>query len=109
MAYKVAQKNFIKDGNNRIILCTDGDFNVGVSSEKGLENLIEEKRKIGVYLTVLGYGMGNYKDSKLQTLSQKGNGNHAYIDNIQEANRVLVLEFGSTMYAVAKDVKMQVN
>ena len=109
LAYKVAQKNFIKGGNNRIILCTDGDFNVGVSSEKGLENLIEEKRKTGVYLTVLGYGMGNYKDSKLQILSQKGNGNHAYIDNIQEANRVLVQEFGSTMYAVAKDVKMQVE
>jgi len=109
LAYKVAQKNFIKDGNNRIILCTDGDFNVGVSSEKGLENLIEEKRKTGVYLTVLGYGMGNYKDSKLQILSQKGNGNHAYIDNLQEANRVLVQEFGSTMYAVAKDVKMQVE
>jgi len=109
LAYKVAQKNFIKDGNNRIILCTDGDFNVGVSSEKGLENLIEEKRKTGVYLTVLGYGMGNYKDSKLQTLSQRGNGNHAYIDNLQEANRVLVQEFGSTMYAVAKDVKMQVE
>ena len=109
LAYKVAQKNFIKDGNNRIILCTDGDFNVGVSSEKGLENLIEEKRKTGVYLTVLGYGMGNYKDSKLQILSQKGNGNHAYIDNLQEANRVLVQEFGSSMYAVAKDVKMQVE
>jgi Ca-activated chloride channel family protein len=99
----------IKGGNNRIILCTDGDFNVGVSSDKGLENLIEEKRKTGVYLTVLGYGMGNYKDSKLQILSQKGNGNHAYIDNLQEANRVLVQEFGSTMYAVAKDVKMQVE
>jgi len=109
LAYKVAQKNLIKGGNNRIILCTDGDFNVGVSSEKGLENLIEEKRKTGVYLTVLGYGMGNYKDSKLQILSQKGNGNHAYIDNLQEANRVLVQEFGSTMYAVAKDVKMQVE
>jgi Ca-activated chloride channel family protein len=109
LAYKVAQNNFIKGGNNRIILCTDGDFNVGVSSEKGLESLIEEKRKTGIYLTVLGYGMGNYKDSKLQILSQKGNGNHAYIDNIQEANRVLVQEFGSTMYAVAKDVKMQVE
>jgi Ca-activated chloride channel family protein len=109
LAYKVAQKNFIKGGNNRIILCTDGDFNVGVSSDKGLESLIEEKRQTAVYLTVLGYGMGNYKDSKLQILSQKGNGNHAYIDNLQEANRVLVQEFGSTMYAVAKDVKMQVE
>jgi len=109
LAYKVAQKNFITGGNNRIILCTDGDFNVGISSERALEKLIEEKRKTGVYLTVLGYGMGNYKDSKLQILSQKGNGNHAYIDNLQEANRVLVQEFGSTMYAVAKDVKMQVE
>ena len=109
LAYRVARKNFIQDGNNRIILCTDGDFNVGVSSERALEKLIEEKRKTGVYLTVLGYGMGNYKDSKLQILSQKGNGNHAYIDNIQEANRVLVQEFGSTMYAVAKDVKMQIE
>jgi len=109
LAYKVAEKNFIKGGNNRVILCTDGDFNVGISSTKELENLIEEKRKTGVYLTVLGYGMGNYKDSKLQTLSQKGNGNHAYIDNLQEANRVLVQEFGSTMYAVANDVKMQVE
>jgi len=109
LAYRVAQKNFIKGGNNRIILCTDGDFNVGISSEKGLESLIEEKRQTGIYLTVLGYGMGNYKDSRLQILSQKGNGNHAYIDNIQEANRVLVQEFGSTMYAVARDVKMQVE
>ena len=109
LAYKIAEKNFIKDGNNRVILCTDGDFNVGISSNSELENLIEGKRKTGVFLTVLGYGMGNYKDSKLQSLSQKGNGNHAYIDNIQEANKVLVKEFGSTMYAVAKDVKIQVE
>jgi len=109
LAYNIAGKNFIKGGNNRVILCTDGDFNVGVSSEGGLENLISEKRQSGIYLTVLGYGMGNYKDNKLQILAQKGNGNHAYIDNIQEANRVLVYEFGSTMYAVAKDVKIQVE
>jgi Ca-activated chloride channel family protein len=109
LAYKIAEKNFISDGNNRIILCTDGDFNVGVSSNSELESLIESKRKTGVFLTVLGYGMGNYKDSKLQTLAQKGNGNHAYIDNIQEANKVLVNEFGSTMYTVAKDVKIQVE
>ncbi|WP_243347303.1 vWA domain-containing protein [Parabacteroides sp. FAFU027] len=109
LAYGIAEKNFIKGGNNRVILCTDGDFNVGVSSEGGLENLISEKRQSGIYLTVLGYGMGNYKDNKLQILAQKGNGNHAYIDNIQEANRVLVNEFGSTMYAVAKDVKIQVE
>ncbi len=109
LAYKIAEKNFVPNGNNRIILCTDGDFNVGVSSNSELEELIESKRKTGVFLTVLGYGMGNYKDSKLQTLSQKGNGNHAYIDNIQEANKVLVNEFGSTMYTVAKDVKIQVE
>ena len=109
LAYKIAKKNFIKDGNNRIILCTDGDFNVGISSNSELENLIESKRKTGIFLTVLGYGMGNYKDSKLQILAQKGNGNHAYIDNIQEANKVLVNEFGSTMYTVAKDVKIQVE
>lgn len=109
LAYKIAEKNFIKEGNNRVILCTDGDFNVGVSDVNGLENLIEEKRKSDVFLTVLGYGMGNYKDNKLQTLSEKGNGNHAYIDNLQEANKVLVNEFGSTMYTVAKDVKIQVE
>ncbi|MCE5332894.1 MAG: von Willebrand factor type A domain-containing protein [Bacteroidales bacterium] len=109
LAYKIAEKNFIKNGNNRIILCTDGDFNVGISSNAELESLIESKRKTGVYLTVLGYGMGNYKDNKLQTLAEKGNGNHAYIDNIQEANKVLVSEFGSTMYTVAKDVKLQIE
>lgn len=108
-AYRIAQKNFIAQGNNRIILCTDGDFNVGASSETELENLIESKRKSGIFLTVLGYGMGNYKDNKMQILAQKGNGNHAYIDNIQEANKILVNEFGSTMYAVAKDVKLQVE
>lgn len=109
LAYKIAKKNFAKEGNNRIILCTDGDFNVGVSSNEGLENLIEQERKSGVYLTVLGYGMGNYKDSKMQILAEKGNGNHAYIDNLQEANRVLVNEFGATMYTVAKDVKLQIE
>ncbi|NDV78252.1 VWA domain-containing protein [Dysgonomonas sp. 511] len=109
LAYKIARKNFIKGGNNRIILCTDGDFNVGVSSNNGLKTLIEEERKSGVFLSILGYGMGNYKDSKMQTLAQAGNGNHAYIDNLQEANKVLVNEFGSTMYTVAKDVKLQIE
>lgn len=109
LAYKIAEKNLVKGGNNRVILCTDGDFNVGVSSVDGLETLIEQKRQSGVYLTVLGYGMGNYKDNKLQTLAQKGNGNHAYIDNLQEANKVLVHEFGSTMVTVARDVKLQVE
>lgn len=109
LAYEVARKNFLKGGNNRIILCTDGDFNVGVSSNEGLKQLIEKERNSGVFLSILGYGMGNYKDDKMQTLSQAGNGNHAYIDNIQEANKVLVQEFGATMYAVAKDVKLQIE
>ena len=109
LAYKIARKNFVPGGNNRIILCTDGDFNVGISSGKALEKLIEKERKTGVFLTVLGYGMGNYKDGKMQVLAEKGNGNHAYIDNLQEANRVLVNEFGATMHTVAKDVKLQVE
>jgi len=109
LTYKIAEKNLISNGNNRIILCTDGDFNVGVSNPNELESLIESKRKTGIFLTVLGYGMGNYKDNKLQVLAQKGNGNHAYIDNLQEANKVLVNEFGSTMYTEAKDVKIQVE
>jgi Ca-activated chloride channel family protein len=109
LAYKIAKKNFIEGGNNRIILCTDGDFNVGVSSVGGLESLIEKERKSSVFLTVLGYGMGNYKDNKMQTLAEKGNGNHAYIDNLQEANKVLVGEFGGTIYTVAKDVKLQIE
>lgn len=109
LAYNIAKKNFVAKGNNRIILCTDGDFNVGVSSVEGLEQLVERERKSGVFLTVLGYGMGNYKDNKIQTLAEKGNGNHAYIDNLQEANRVLVGEFGATLHTVAKDVKLQVE
>ncbi len=109
LAYNIAKKNFITGGNNRVILCTDGDFNVGVSSAEGLESLIEKERKSGVFLTVLGYGMGNYKDKKMQVLAEKGNGNHAYIDNLQEANKVLVSEFGGTIYTVAKDVKLQIE
>ncbi|KFC18190.1 vWA domain-containing protein [Epilithonimonas lactis] len=109
LAYKLAQENFIKKGNNRVILATDGDFNVGVSSESALEKLIEEKRKSGVFLTCLGYGMGNYKDNKLETLANKGNGNYAYIDNIQEANKFLGREFVGNMYAIAKDVKVQIE
>jgi Ca-activated chloride channel family protein len=109
LAYKIAKKNFTEGGNNRIILCTDGDFNVGVSSEDGLQKLIEQERKSGVFLSILGYGMGNYKDKKMQVLAQTGNGNHAYIDNLQEANKVLVNEFGATMYTVAKDVKLQIE
>ncbi|MDC8004875.1 von Willebrand factor type A domain-containing protein [Aureisphaera galaxeae] len=109
LAYKMAQENFIKGGNNRVILATDGDFNVGASSDRAMEELIEEKRKGGVFLTVLGFGMGNYKDSKMETLANKGNGNHAYIDTMQEAQKVLGAEFFGTMYTIAKDVKIQVE
>ncbi|WP_153800439.1 vWA domain-containing protein [Foetidibacter luteolus] len=109
LAYRVAKEHFIKEGNNRVILATDGDFNVGVSSEDELVALIEEERKSGVFLTVLGYGMGYYKDNKMQQLADKGNGNHAYIDNSDEARKVLVNEFGGTLFAIAKDVKLQVE
>lgn len=109
LAYKVAAKNFIKGGNNRVILATDGDFNVGASSDKDMETLIEEKRKTGIFLTVLGYGMGNTKDSKMETLADKGNGNYAYIDNINEARKVLINEFGGTLFTIAKDVKLQIE
>lgn len=109
LAYKTAQENFLKGGNNRIILCTDGDFNVGASSDDDMVRLIEKERNKGIYLTVLGYGMGNYKDSKMQLLADKGNGNHAYIDGINEAKKVLVNEFGSTLFTIAKDVKLQIE
>jgi Ca-activated chloride channel family protein len=109
LAYKTAEENFIKGGNNRVILATDGDFNVGASSDADMQTLIEDKRKSGVFLTCLGYGMGNYKDSKLETLADKGNGNYAYIDNIQEANRFLGKEFKGSMFAIAKDVKIQIE
>ena len=109
LAYKIAQENFIKGGNNRIILATDGDFNVGASSDSEMVRLIEEKRKEGVFLTILGFGMGNYKDSKMEQLADKGNGNHAYIDSILEAKKVLVTEMGGTLFTIAKDVKIQVE
>ena len=109
LAYKMAKENFMKEGNNRIILATDGDFNVGASSNEAMEDLIETKRKEGVFLTVLGFGMGNYKDSKMEILADKGNGNYAYIDNILEAKKVLVNEFGGTLFTIAKDVKIQVE
>ena len=108
-AYRIAEASFIKNGNNRIILATDGDFNIGLSSPQELEKLIETKRSSGIYLTVLGFGMGNYKDNRVQTLAEKGNGNHAYIDNLTEAKKVLVSEFGGTLFTVAKDVKIQVE
>lgn len=109
LAYKTARENFVKGGNNRVILCTDGDFNVGESSDDAMERMIEQERKSGVFLTVLGYGMGNYQDAKMQKLADKGNGNHAYIDGISEAKKVLVNEFGGTLFTIAKDVKLQVE
>ncbi len=109
LAYAVAKENFIENGNNRVILATDGDFNVGESSNGGMERLIEEKREEGVFLTALGFGMGNYKDSKMETLADKGNGNYFYIDSILEAQKALVNEFGGTLFTIAKDVKLQIE
>lgn len=109
LAYRLAEKHFKRNGNNRVILATDGDFNVGPSSDSDMKTLIEEKRKSGVFLSVLGFGYGNYKDSKLEILADKGNGNHAYIDNMQEAQKVFGKEFGGTLFTIAKDVKIQVE
>lgn len=109
VAYKVAKRTFIKGGNNRVILATDGDFNVGQTSEKDLEDLVTQERKSGIYLTCLGVGMGNYKDSKLESLAKKGNGNFAYIDNEKEAEKVLVEEFSQTLYNVASDVYLNIK
>ena len=108
-AYKIAKDNFSKGGNNRVILATDGDFNVGVNSAAGLEKLIEKKRKTGIFLSILGFGTGNYQDHKMQTLATKGNGNHAYIDSYSEAKKVFVKEFSGTLFTVAKDVKIQIE
>ncbi len=109
LAYRIARDYFIENGNNRIVLCTDGDFNVGVSSIKGLEDLVEKKRESGVFLSVLGFGTGNIKDDKMETLADKGNGNYAYIDSLMEAKKVLVNEMSGTLYTIAKDVKIQVE
>lgn len=109
LAYKIAKENFIHGGNNRVILATDGDFNVGASSDAEMVRLIEEKRKDGVFLSILGFGMGNYKDSKMEQLSNAGNGNYAYIDNILEAKKMFGTELWGTLYTIAKDVKIQVE
>jgi Ca-activated chloride channel family protein len=109
LAYQVARHNFIDHGNNRVILATDGDFNVGTSSDGELVRMIEEKRKEGIYLTVLGLGVGNLKDAKMEQLADKGNGNYAYLDSLKEAKKVLVNELGGTLYTIAKDVKIQVE
>ncbi|HWR32541.1 MAG TPA: von Willebrand factor type A domain-containing protein [Chitinophagaceae bacterium] len=109
LAYSVARNHFIKNGNNRVILATDGDFNVGMKTEAELDELISKQRESGIYLTCLGVGMGNYKDSKIQTLSEKGNGNFAYLDNFKEAEKVMLKEFTQTLYTVADDVYMSVD
>lgn len=109
LAYSVARNHFIKGGNNRVILATDGDFNVGAKTEEELENMIISQRESGVYLTCLGIGMGNYKDSKIQTLAQKGNGNFAYLDSYNEIEKVLLKEFTQTLYTVADDVYLNVS
>lgn len=109
LAYRIARQHFIKGGNNRIILASDGDFNVGPSSDRDMEQLVTKERQSGVSLSVLGFGMGNFKDSKMELLANKGHGNYAYIDNITEARKAMVTEFGGTLFTVAKDVKIQVE
>jgi Ca-activated chloride channel family protein len=108
-AYKLAEEYFIEGGNNRVILATDGDLNIGKCSEDELTELIEEKRESGVYLSVLGFGTGNIKDNKMEALADNGNGNYSYIDSVEEAWRVLVEEMGGTLFTIAKDVKVQVE
>jgi Ca-activated chloride channel family protein len=109
LAYRIAEEYYLEGGNNRVILCTDGDFNVGLSSTEELEDLIKEKSKSGVFLSVMGFGTGNIKDNKMETLADKGNGNYAYIDSESEARKVFEKELTSTLYTVAKDVKVQVE
>ena len=109
LAYEQAQKSFIKNGNNRIILATDGDFNIGINNTTDLEKFIEKQRESGIYMSVLGFGMGNYRDDMAETIADKGNGNYAYIDNITEAKKVLVNELSGTLFAIAKDVKLQLE
>ncbi len=109
LAYDVARENYLPEGNNRLILATDGDFNVGVSSDAEMIRLVETRREEGTFLTVLGFGTGNLKDTKMEQMADKGNGHYAYIDNFREAHKVFVREFGGTLFTVAKDVKIQVE
>lgn len=109
LAYKIAHENFIEEGNNRIILATDGDFNVGVSSTSEMERLVETERESGIFMSVLGFGAGNIKDDKMEVIADKGNGNYSYIDNLQEARKVFISEFGGTLFTIAKDVKFQLE
>jgi Ca-activated chloride channel family protein len=109
LAYEVAEEQFLNDGNNRIILATDGDFNVGPSSNAEMERMIESYRDKGIFISVAGFGMGNYKDDKMEIIADKGNGNYSYIDNLMEAKKVFINEFSSTLYTIAKDVKIQIE
>ena len=109
LAYRIARENFRRGANNRVVLATDGDFNVGVSSDAELVRMIEHEREAGVFLTVLGFGTGNYQDAKMEQLADHGNGNYAYVDGLQEARKVLVAEMGGTLFTIAKDVKIQVE
>jgi len=108
-ACEMAESNFIPEGNNRVILATDGDFNVGISNTSELVDMIEHKRDLGIFLSVLGFGICNYKDNRLEQLADRGNGNHAYIDNLLEAKKVFVDDLTSTLYTIARDVKIQVE
>jgi len=109
LAYDIARSNFMKHGNNRVILATDGDFNVGESSDAEMVRLIEARRSTGIFLTTLGFGTGNIKDSKLEQLADRGNGHYAYVDNLLEAKKMFVRELGATLRTVAKDVKLQIE
>jgi Ca-activated chloride channel family protein len=109
LAYRVARDHRIAGGNNRVVLATDGDFNVGPSSDGEMERLVERRRAEGTYLTVLGFGTGNYQDAKMEKLAKRGNGNYAYVDDLAEARKVLVQELGATLHTVADDVKLQLE
>ncbi|HLA85254.1 MAG TPA: YfbK domain-containing protein, partial [Thermoguttaceae bacterium] len=109
LAYRLARENYIKDGVNRVILCTDGDFNVGTTSTADLVRMVEQKAKAGVFLSVLGFGRGNLNDSMMETIADKGNGNYAYLDTLGEARKVLVEQMGGTLVTIAKDVKIQIE
>jgi Ca-activated chloride channel family protein len=109
LAYQVAERNKIANGNNRVIIASDGDFNVGESSDEAMQNLVEEKRKTGTFITVLGFGMGNYQDSKMEIIANKGNGNYYYIDNFNEAKKIFSVGLTGTLFTIAKDVKIQVE
>lgn len=109
LAYAIAKENFLENGLNRVIIATDGDFNIGASSDAEMTRLIEARRDDGIFLTSLGFGMGNYKDSKMESIADNGNGNYFYIDNIDEARKVLVTQLDGTLYTIAKDVKLQIE